>query len=60
MKFGNVSNLHEIDFFLPEDHSGTIKILTNNTPEKGSSVYVGCAKWNRQELKNSSNINSGK
>jgi len=52
MKFGNVNNPDEIDFALPEDHSGTIKILGSNSCGKGSSIYVGCAKWNRQELKN--------
>ncbi len=50
MQFGKVEHPELIDFELPKDHPDTSKILdkkkTNNL-----SVYVGCAKWNRQDLK---------
>jgi len=49
MKFGSVSNPEAIDFGLPDDHHDTEKVLIKG---KGlQDVYVGCAKWNRQELK---------
>lgn len=51
MKFGSVDNPEDIDFTLPPDPPETSKVLSGNgkgTPD----VYVGCAKWNRQELKN--------
>lgn len=50
MKFGSVDNPGEIDFALPDDDPQTEKVLSrfkNGTP----NVYVGCAKWNRQDLK---------
>lgn len=52
MKFGKVKNPGEIDFKLPEDHPDTKQVL-NRHQNNGDSfdVYVGCAKWNRQELK---------
>ncbi len=51
MKFGSVNNPEQIDFTLPKDHPKTKivlnKFLDDNVPE----VYVGCAKWNRADLK---------
>lgn len=50
MKFGSVDNPEKHDLTLPEDHPDTKKILSkekNGKPE----IYVGCAKWNRSELK---------
>jgi uncharacterized protein YecE (DUF72 family) len=52
MKFGGSENLENIDFRLPEDHPGTGKILRQNDSEKPLNVFVGCAKWNKQDLKN--------
>ncbi|MBQ4804475.1 DUF72 domain-containing protein [Aquimarina sp. MMG015] len=50
MKFGKVERPESINFVLPEDHQDTLKVL-----QKGGSndvsVYVGCAKWNKQDLK---------
>ena len=49
MKFGSVDNPEAIDFALPDDHHDTEKVL-----KKGGQlreVFVGCAKWNRQDLK---------
>ncbi len=52
MKFGSVDDPGAIDFFLPEDHPDTEKTLETAKSGSSLSVYVGCAKWNRQELKN--------
>jgi len=51
MKFGQVENPEEVDFTLPEDHSQTKKNLSIGKTEKKFEVYVGCAKWNKQDLK---------
>lgn len=50
MKFGSVDNPETIDFTLPQDHTDTIKVLQKN-PSNTTSVFVGCAKWNRADLK---------
>ncbi len=54
MKFGKVENPDQIDFTLPPDHIGTKSILqkSSNSKNEPLQVYVGCAKWNRQDLKN--------
>jgi len=49
MKFGSVDNPQDIDFTLPDDHHDTEKILQQG--EGLQDVFVGCAKWNRQDLK---------
>ena len=50
MKFGKVDNPGEIDFTLPPDHPDTLKVL--NTKGCGDfEAYVGCAKWNKKDLK---------
>lgn len=51
MKFGQVSNPEAIDFTLPADHPETARVLAAHKSD-GFEVYVGCAKWNRQDLKN--------
>lgn len=50
MKFGKVAHPELVDFSLPEDHSDT-KELLSTIQEDTLQVYVGCAKWNRQDLK---------
>ena len=50
MKFGKVENPSEIDFTLPADAPETTEIL-RNVSEKDFHVYVGCAKWNKTDLK---------
>ncbi len=50
MQFGKVENPDEIDFILPEDHKDTSEVL-RKTNTGNLSVYVGCAKWNKQDLK---------
>ncbi len=50
MKFGKVENPEDIDFTLPPDHSDTKKVLTANKKPL-DTVSIGCAKWNKQDLK---------
>jgi uncharacterized protein YecE (DUF72 family) len=52
MKFGQSENPENSDFKLPKDHPKTIEILGQNNPEKPLNIYVGCAKWNKTDLKN--------
>lgn len=51
MKFGQVDNPEEIDFTLPADHPETMRVLNTHKNSQPFEVYVGCAKWNRQDLK---------
>ncbi|MAP54895.1 DUF72 domain-containing protein [Altibacter sp.] len=51
MNFGKVQNPAEIDFMLPADHVDTRKKLSEYTPRDIPTLYVGCAKWNRADLK---------
>lgn len=49
MKFGKTDHADHIDFSLPNDHPDTRAVLEGGTgtPE----IYIGCAKWNRTDLK---------
>lgn len=51
MKFGQVNDPGGIDFTLPKDDPATKEILAN-AKGKGFKVNVGCAKWNKTDLKN--------
>jgi len=51
MNFGKVSNPEEIDFTLPKDSLDTEAVLSKNKKNKTPNLYVGCAKWNRADLK---------
>ena len=52
MKFGSVENPEAIDFTLPPTHPDTLALLGKHKKKKGDlEVYVGCAKWNKQDLK---------
>lgn len=51
MKFGKVDNPAAIDFTLPPDHPDTKKLLSRFQPISKPTLYVGCAKWNRTDLK---------
>lgn len=51
MKFGSVQNIEGIDFTLPPDHPDTAIVLGGKA-EKKLTLFVGCAKWNKQDLKN--------
>jgi len=52
MKFGKVDDPEEIDFTLPQDHSKTKEVLTKYGNKEKPEIYVGCAKWNKTDLKN--------
>ncbi|SDE87046.1 DUF72 domain-containing protein [Epilithonimonas hungarica] len=50
MKFGQVADPSQIDFTLPKDHPQTKFILNQN--KKGlENISIGCAKWNKTDLK---------
>ena len=51
MQFGQLENPGLVDFALPEDHPDTVKVLARQKPRKVFQVWVGCAKWNRKDLK---------
>ncbi|MGJ8666063.1 MAG: DUF72 domain-containing protein [Patiriisocius sp.] len=51
MKFGSVDNPAKIDFALPPDHPDTKKQLSKYKVSDKPNLYVGCAKWNRADLK---------
>ncbi|MDB2606582.1 DUF72 domain-containing protein [Zobellia sp.] len=52
MKFGKVEHPENIDFTLPMDHLDTAGVLSNGDENQPLCISVGCAKWNRQDLKN--------
>jgi uncharacterized protein YecE (DUF72 family) len=52
MKFGRIENPETIDLSLPADSPVTAEIFSKNDRSKPLSVYVGCAKWNKTDLKN--------
>lgn len=52
MKFGSVDNPEQINFSLPDDHPDTKTVLARTGTSGKPDLYVGCAKWNRQDLKN--------
>ncbi len=50
MKFGQVEDPSHIDFTLPKDHKRTAELFETN--KKGlQSISIGCAKWNKTDLK---------
>lgn len=51
MKFGQVPDPSEVDFTIPSDHPDTAQAL-GGSAKKDLKVYVGCAKWNKSDLKN--------
>ncbi|MGV0924790.1 DUF72 domain-containing protein [Empedobacter tilapiae] len=52
MKFGKVENPELVDFTLPQTPKETIDLLNKAGKSDNFEVYVGCAKWNKQDLKN--------
>ncbi|MFS4468325.1 DUF72 domain-containing protein [Maribacter sp. 2210JD10-5] len=52
MKFGKVEQPELIDFTIPEDHADTAVVLQSIKNDEPFQIKVGCAKWNRQDLKN--------
>lgn len=51
MEFGKVDHPENIDFTLPEDHPDTKRLLNTHKSNQAFEVYVGCAKWNKKDLK---------
>ncbi|AXP82498.1 hypothetical protein CJ739_3436 [Mariniflexile rhizosphaerae] len=51
MKFGSVDNPQNIDFSLPPDHPDTQRVLNKFKDDNIPEIYVGCAKWNKADLK---------
>ncbi|MGB0176731.1 MAG: DUF72 domain-containing protein [Owenweeksia sp.] len=52
MKFGKVDKPEDIDFTLPPDHTETSRVLKEQGQQgKKPEIYIGCAKWNRSDLK---------
>lgn len=51
MKFGNVDNPGNIDFTLPLDHIDTARVLNRVKDDSVTNIFVGCAKWNKADLK---------
>ena len=51
MKFGSVDNPENIDFTLPTDHIDTLRVLNKVKDDNLPEIYVGCAKWNKADLK---------
>jgi uncharacterized protein YecE (DUF72 family) len=51
MKFGSVDNPENIDFTLPKDHPSTKQVLNAVKDDNVPEIYVGCAKWNKADLK---------
>lgn len=51
MKFGSVDNPESIDFSIPSDHKDTARVLSKYKDDNVPEIFVGCAKWNRTDLK---------
>jgi uncharacterized protein YecE (DUF72 family) len=52
MKFGKTDQPELIDFTMPKDHLDTEVVLAKHAKDGMPNIFVGCAKWNRQDLKN--------
>ncbi|MCL6266000.1 DUF72 domain-containing protein [Flagellimonas myxillae] len=52
MKFGKVDHPELVDFTIPDDHPDTTLLLSSRSQKGVPDIFVGCAKWNRQDLKN--------
>lgn len=52
MKFGSVPSIKGLDLSLPPDHPDTARLLSQGKRKGGPRISVGCAKWNRTDLKN--------
>lgn len=50
MQFGKVPNPEHLNFTLPKDHPDTHKVFDQSFISK-TKFYIGCAKWNKQDLK---------
>jgi uncharacterized protein YecE (DUF72 family) len=52
MKFGGVASVKGLDLSLPDDHPDTARVLGTGKRKGGPHIQVGCAKWNKTDLKN--------
>jgi len=52
MKFGKVEDPGSVDFSLPPTHKQTQEVLSSFKSSQFEDVRIGCAKWNRADLKN--------
>ncbi|MFD1095850.1 DUF72 domain-containing protein [Salegentibacter chungangensis] len=52
MKFGKVDHPEQVDFTLPPTHKQTREVLGKSKAKGLEDVRIGCAKWNRKDLKN--------
>ena len=50
MKFGSVETTDDLKLTLPADHPDTLSVL-NKSRNGSPDVFVGCAKWNKKDLK---------
>ncbi|MEO8066251.1 MAG: DUF72 domain-containing protein [Flavobacteriales bacterium] len=51
MKFGGVSSVKGLDLSLPPDHPDTARVLGRGKGKGSPRIHVGCAKWNKTDLK---------
>ena len=51
MQFGKVDDPSRVDFSLPKDAVDTARVLKPFKNDEHPEIYVGCAKWNRADLK---------
>ena len=52
MKFGKVDDPSKLDLSLPQDHPETKGVFKKyGSTKKRPPIYVGCAKWNKTDLK---------
>lgn len=51
MKFGKVAQPSLVDFSMPKTHINTTLLLPQYNKQEKLSIYVGCAKWNKADLK---------
>lgn len=51
MQFGQVENPEEFNFSLPPDAKETAEVLKEHKSKNHFKAFVGCAKWNKADLK---------
>ena len=51
MQFGKVEEPGTIKFKLPKDHPDTKIVLKKSKNKKPMNIFIGCAKWNKSDLK---------
>ncbi len=52
MKFGKVEDSSALDLALPMDAPATAEVIKRANYKGKPNIYVGCAKWNKADLKN--------